>query len=99
MRIIKEVSKTKFICDKCSKVITYGNDDEFSRNFDFKSNECWSINLGRAGYGSKLDGCYVDFDVCDDCLHDFVSSFNHANSIFNSGSNECYGYYEEDEDN
>ena len=41
--------------------------------FDFTDNKWWEINLGRAGYGSKLDGCEIKFTLCDDCLLDVIN--------------------------
>ena len=79
-----------FKCDKCGKEIEYTND---YKNDDiwlyFNSNECHHVELGSPGYGSKLDSCEIDFNICDDCLHDFVSTFTWEGQekIFNSGCN------------
>lgn len=69
-------------CFKCGKETKYIKDTMLE-------NECWSIYLGRAGYGSGLDGCDVEFDLCDDCLIAFVNSFTKEGQdmVFNSGSN------------
>jgi hypothetical protein len=88
---MKRVVKQIFICDKCLNEITYTTKDQYDSNFEFSANECWEIKLGRAGYGSKFDGSEVDFDVCDDCLHEWVSSFKNSEVVFNSGSNVWYG--------
>lgn len=53
---MKRVSKTIFTCDKCTKEIEYTTKNQYDNNFDFAANECWEIRLGRARYGSKLDG-------------------------------------------
>ena len=75
----------KFQCSKCGKAIEYFKDERC----DFRANECWSINLGRAGYGSGLDGCDVSFDLCDDCLIELVHSFTieGREAVENSGCN------------
>jgi hypothetical protein len=88
---MKKIAKTVFTCDKCLKEITYTTKDQYRKDFEFSANECWEIKLGRAGYGSKFDGSEVNFDVCDDCLHEFVNSFKNSAVVFNSGSNAWYG--------
>lgn len=93
---MKRVAKTVFTCDKCGKETEYTTKDEYSVDFDFAANECWEIRLGRAGYGSGLDGCDVNFDLCDDCLIEFVNTFKHKNVVWNSGSNT--GYFPPDDD-
>lgn len=97
---MKRVAKTIFICDKCAKEIEYTTKDECSDDFDFAANECWEIRLGRAGYGSRLDGSEVNFDLCDDCLVDFVNTFYKEGKerVHNSGSNAWYGDDEDLED-
>jgi hypothetical protein len=81
----------KFECDKCGKIIEYIPNNRY----DFvEENQCWSFKTGRAGYGSKLDGSDVNFDLCDDCLYEFINTFKYKDRIFNSGSN-CY--YPEEE--
>lgn len=89
----------KFVCDKCGKVTEYlkgtpRNADECFLQCNIEG--CHTINLGRPGYGSKLDGCDVEFNLCDDCLVELIESFTlegQAN-IHNSGSN-TYGTNEE----
>lgn len=93
-------SETLFQCDKCGSEIRYSNEraDGEGNNFNgsdlVKKNRCWSIRMGRAGYGSKLDGSEVNFDICDDCLVDFVRTFKYKERIYKSGSN----YYYDDEE-
>lgn len=65
----RDVVKRIFQCDKCGEVIEYALDDWP------RENACWSFDAGEASYGSKLDGSLVKFDLCDDCLYDFVKSF------------------------
>lgn len=85
-----QVSQTTFICDRCGKEISYPTDE-----YNYEADGCWSIHLGRAGYGSSFDGSDVNFDICDDCLYEFVNTFKHKDRVFNSGSNT---YYEVDTD-
>jgi hypothetical protein len=88
---LAEPPTEKRICSKCGKVTEYRVDE-----FDSKINRVWSIDLGRAGYGSSFDGCDVRFQLCDDCLTKLIMSFPMTSQvkIWNSGSN-AYGTDEE----
>jgi len=81
----------RFLCDKCGKTIEYCLDIE-SDNFNtyWNSEECHRIDLGRPGYGSGLDGCEVNFNLCDDCLIELINSFTieGREKVINSGSNQ-----------
>lgn len=79
--------KHKFTCDKCGKSIEY-SPDIYSDSY-FEMEGCHTINLGRPGYGSGLDGCDVCFDLCDDCLIELINSFTieGQEKVYNSGSN------------
>lgn len=73
-------------CYKCGKYEEWDSKDELA----FMHDERWHhIDLGRPGYGSSLDGCEVNFMICDDCLYAFVDSFviEGQEKIHNSGSN------------
>ncbi len=71
-------------CAKCGKQDTVNRDD-------LMANEGWhSIDLGRMGYGSGLDGCDVNFEVCDSCFCEWVDNFIHKDDIYNTGSNYYY---------
>lgn len=89
------VAKTIFICDKCGKEIEYAPKGNYGEN---GTHGCWNIYLGRAGYDSKLDGSEINFDLCDDCLYDFIHTFNEEGRerVLNSGSNTWYGDEQED---
>lgn len=73
-----------FVCSKCGEVITWENSDSHAKLI---KNQCHTINLGRMGYGSALDGCEVVFQLCDQCLIEFIESFKHKEKIYNSGAN------------
>lgn len=74
------------VCSKCGKTESYGSEDEDA----WLKDEGWhKISLGRMGYGSSLDGSDVNFELCDECLCDYISTFAHKEDIYNSGSN-CY---------
>lgn len=78
--------KESFTCDKC------GKKKEWSKNSDNKYShlqQCHYIELGRLGYGSGLDGCDVNFRICDECLIEFIDSFTleGQEKVLNSGSN------------
>lgn len=60
-----------WVCDRCGKKEHKSIDES-----DFIDNTWWEINLGRAGYGSKLDGCEVKFTLCDDCLFKIFNSLS-----------------------
>jgi hypothetical protein len=73
-------------CFKCGKEESWNIDDDWA----FTNSEGWhNISLGQVGYGSMLDGSYVNFVICDDCLYEFIKTFNieGQEKIFNSGSN------------
>ncbi len=76
-----------FICDKCGKVMQWYDSDI---NAEEIKNQCHYINLGRLGYGSDLDGCDVNFNLCDECLCQFINTFINKNKIIYSGTN-LYG--------
>lgn len=88
-----------FKCDKCGKTIKYSKNKNEYYSKQMK-NRCWSIDLGRAGYGSRLDGSDIDFDLCDDCLIEIINSFTPEGieKIKNSGSNTYYEDEWEDDD-
>jgi hypothetical protein len=78
---------TTYTCNKCGKTETWGNKDEEAWIYL----ETWhNIHLGRMGYGSGLDGSDVNFELCDNCLCEFIRTFIHKESIYNSGSNYYY---------
>jgi hypothetical protein len=79
--------EVSYTCDKCGKSESWKTNDD---NAWIKSDEWHDINLGRAGYGSSLDGCEVNFTICDDCLTEYIKSFTleGQEKVFNSGSNE-----------
>ncbi|MNH75637.1 hypothetical protein D3C73_278870 [compost metagenome] len=71
---------------KCGKNEEWDSNDDWA----FAHNKGWHhIDLCRLGYGSSLDGCEVNFMICDDCLLDIVKSFTveGQEKVINSGSN------------
>lgn len=75
-----------FQCDKCGKVETWRHVDVNSLE---KQNSCHAISLGYAEHGSYFDGCYIKFNLCDDCLRALIESFTleGQEKVFNSGAN------------
>jgi hypothetical protein len=70
-------------CDRC------GKEDKFNKQskeswLDFKENEWHNIKIPTSGYGSILDGCKIEFDLCDQCLFEIVKSLSERtqNRIF-----------------
>ncbi len=77
-----------FTCDKCGKTIQWKQNDPHAFALQ---NKCHNINLGILGYGSKLDGSNVNFNLCDDCLVSFIDTFIHKDKIYYSG---VFCYYD-----
>ncbi|HCW04977.1 MAG TPA: hypothetical protein DGK91_10935 [Clostridium sp.] len=78
----KDCSNTiTFLCQKCGKVISWDKKDD---DCFIKENQCHTIDLGRMGYGSKFDGSYITFDICDTCLEDILNTFRYKSDIYNS---------------
>lgn len=73
-----------FVCQKCG-IHTVWHGCDF--NASHVQNQCHTLQSGRAGYGSKLDGCEITIMVCDECLVEWISTFKLKNEIYNSGSN------------
>lgn len=87
-----EVSCKTFIikeCYKCGKTEKIETNNDYEYEADHAIESWHSINLGRQGYGSFMDGCDVDFELYDDCLITLVKSFpiEYQERIYNSGSN------------
>lgn len=88
---------TTLTCSKCGKTKRYTVREYFNDGgIDSLLYEFHELSAGRPGYGSKLDGCDVDFCLCDDCLSELVGSFTNEGKekIYNSGSN----YYAKEEE-
>ncbi|RYI30559.1 hypothetical protein EVU96_09085 [Bacillus infantis] len=60
-------------CNKCGKKAEISG-DEYDR--EFQSNVFQSIKLQFA-YGSKYDMDVWEFDLCEECVTDYVSSFKY----------------------
>lgn len=89
-------------CTKC------GESKSWTKRNDGQGHyiEGWhKIYLGRQGYGSNLDGSDVNFELCDQCLCEYIETFIHKEDIYNSGSNsyydpdDCFDDYQEDNNN
>jgi len=79
-------------CYKC------GKNESWTKSNDGQGHkkESWhKIWLGRMGWGSSLDGCDVNFELCDECLCEFIKGFKHKEYIYDSGSNSSGVYLEE----
>jgi hypothetical protein len=76
-QIIKEeVTKrvpSDVVCNKCGKSKELEGDD-FNR--EFGASKFQSINIS-FGYGSAHDGDDWKFDLCEECLEEFVKTFVH----------------------
>ena len=79
-------------CSKCGKKESY---DSKSNETFIIENQWHNFDLGKLGYGSKLDGCHIDFEICDDCLVDLIDSFTESKSesIYSSESGFTSSYY------
>lgn len=96
------VAKSKYVviheCYKCGKKIEYTSNTPYpTSEYDVDSNlediisfnSMHKIELGRMGYGSRMDGSDVNFTVCDNCLVEWISTFpqDSQDAIHNSGCN------------
>jgi len=59
-------------CHKCGRVDKW---NMFDHNAYIKENQWNSFDLEKKGYGSKLDGCSIHFDLCDECLISILETF------------------------
>lgn len=77
-----------FRCDNCGKTI----ESSFEENYytDVAKNQQWSINLGRAGYGSSLDGLEIAFDLCDTCLANLINNMKHKEVVIKNDYSDDY---------
>lgn len=73
---------SKLSCDKCGRKYPLNKKHNF-----ILQNMYHEVNLGNLGYGSKLDGCNVEFILCDDCLYNFVNTFLNKDKIL--GGVDC----------
>ncbi len=67
-----------FMCHKCGKIETWYDND---RDSLVKKNSCHTVNLGYMGYGSKLDGKCIVFDICDDCLICMIDGLRYKDDV------------------
>jgi DNA-directed RNA polymerase subunit RPC12/RpoP len=75
-----------YVCDKCGKTESYGINELIPAMWH-------SFDFGEPSYNSKLDGKLVKFELCDQCLFEFVNSFKYKDNILNSNEekwNERY---------
>jgi hypothetical protein len=86
---MKEIRKIKCTCDRCGKVIELTPEQ-------IEDGAFWSVNLGRPGYSSKMDGSDINWDVCDECMFEIINEFKHKDRILNSGSNTYYNISNDD---
>ena len=78
MKTYKEVNTIKLqvditICNKCGKHIQHTLEECWVRFEDFSI--MW-------GYGSKNDMETWEFDLCEDCILEFISTFKHIPKIY-----------------
>lgn len=72
-----EIGYTKVTCNKCGE--TFETEGGFSGQIDTKENPCsnWvhRIHIPMAGYPSFLDMTEISFEVCDNCLAEWIENF------------------------
>lgn len=72
------MKKQFFTCNKCGK-------EELISSNDYAGLARWHhFDAGVAGYGSVLDSCNIQFDLCDECLNEMVNSFLHKDEILHN---------------
>lgn len=59
-------------CSKCGKIQTNKRSDMY---FDDIEERWHSFKGGRTGQNSLLDGCMLNFELCDECTIKLVESF------------------------
>lgn len=75
VEVVKEQPILKSVtCNKCGRRKKIEGDEDFQR--DWEAEEFQSFGL-RFGYGSKYDEESWEFDLCEDCLTDFIDTFKH----------------------
>lgn len=75
-QIVEEVVSETITCNKCGNSVT-------QEQRGFESDYYQNINL-HFGYGSSFDMETWNFDICEDCLVEFVKTFKHVPSGFRS---------------
>ena len=70
-KIIKELEITEIICNKCGKSFKPKNKQDFFWRDIVQS---FAIEYQ---YGSEYDMEIWQFDICEDCLKDFIDSFKY----------------------
>jgi protein-arginine kinase activator protein McsA len=78
MQAIMEPVEDTIVCNKCGK--TYNLNEECLEEWqaDFMKN--FKVSFG---YGSIRDGQQIEFDICEECLFEFVETFKIPVSIEN----------------
>ena len=73
IKVVREMLKT-VTCNKCGQSVSLkGPGDER----DYKTNEFHAFNIA-FGYPSKFDEERWKFDLCENCLVEFIKSFKHS---------------------
>lgn len=67
-KMVRKDIVTSITCNKCGR--KFENTVEFNPDF----NNCHSFEIG-FWYGSEFDGRTESFDLCDDCMIEFIKSF------------------------
>ena len=73
-----------FQCHKCGEETKWNEGDS---NAWLIKNQCHYIDLGRMGYGSKLDEINVNIQLCDSCLCEIIDTFKLKEKIYNPRGN------------
>jgi hypothetical protein len=68
------------VCNRCSKQVVPHNQNDY-----WSANMIHNFSVG-FGYGSRHDMDYWEFDLCEDCLLTFISSFELAPDGFGRDS-------------
>ena len=62
------------IYNKCGEIYNTPNDAPDNMLDHFWKDDIHSFNI-HFGYGSNYDGLFMEFDLCEKCLMDFVDQF------------------------
>lgn len=79
------VTKIIYVCNKCGKEEVEENPEQ-----DFTvDNKIHELGVS-FGYGSIFDSEYWGFDLCNDCLMEFIKTFKHKPDGFGEDCGEKY---------
>jgi hypothetical protein len=81
---MKKIATDVWICDCCGKELVFDYTTQDETDIIWSKESMTSFNISGKGYGSMFDCMNFNFDVCDNCLIKWFSSFKiHPKGVFN----------------